>query len=356
MPDTDTSVHPTANDKLSHRKKVTARLLSLGIVVGACALALYFLARNEQYPRTDDAYVQARYITVSSEVPGRIVELPARDGQAVAPGDLLVQIDPLSYELAVAEAAAQVAALEAQIAEAERQRKAALELVALSRANTERSEAMEALAQSTYKRMTPLANQGFVTQERYDATSSAYEQARASVLMAKSNELAAELAVPSLETLRAELQASRIALQQAEVELDRTAIKAPFTGRVVNCDLAPGMMVMPGESLFTLIDTREWFVVANYREGDLRHIRLGAPAHVRLLAQPDTVFTGSVVSVGHAVQTQDAYNFGPLPTVRNQLDWIRVAQRFPVRIRIDAPQPEAAFRVGASAIVTIEQP
>lgn len=332
------------------------RVLSLGIIVGAFALALYLLSHNEHYPRTDDAYVQARYITVSSEVPGRITQLLVQEGQAVSPGDVLVQINPVSYELAVAEAAAQVAALEAQLKEAERQRKAAIELVEVSQANTERVLAQETLAKSTYDRMGPLAEQGFVTQERYDSASSEYEQARASFLMAQRNELAAELAVPSVDTLRAELQSARISLQQAEVELARATITAPFEGRVVNCDIAPGMMVMPGEPLFTLVDTHEWFVVANYREGDLKAIQEGAAARVRLLTLPGKVFQGEVVDIGYAVQTQDAYSMGPLPTVRNQLDWVRTAQRFPVRIRIDSPEPATAFRMGASAVVTIEMP
>lgn len=331
------------------------RILSVMVVLGAIALGLYLLTRGELYPRTDDAYVQARYITVSAEVPGRIVSLEVKEGSAVEPGDLLLRIDPESYELAVAEAAAQVAALEAQLREAERQRVAALELVEMAKANTERMLAKEELAQATRERMGPLAEQGFVTRERYDVVSSDYEQARAGVLMARSNELASELSVPSLEMLRAELKAARVSLMQAELELKRTEVRAPFPGRVVNCDLAPGKMVMPGEPLFTLIDTREWFVVANYREGNLEAIKVGDIARVRLLTLPHEVYTGKVVSIGHAVQTQDAFNLGPLPYVRNQLDWVRVAQRFPVRILIDEPEPESAFRVGASAVVTIEQ-
>ncbi|MGE9292060.1 MAG: efflux RND transporter periplasmic adaptor subunit [Puniceicoccales bacterium] len=335
-------------------KKTAGRILSLVVVLGALALALYLITHGEHYPRTDDAYVQARYITVAAEVPGRISGLPVRDGLAVEPGELLVQIDPKSYVLAVAAATAQIEALEAQLSEAERQRGAALELVETSKANTERALAQEQLALSTRERMAPLAQEGFVTQERFDSVTSAWEQARASVLMAKSSELSAELAVPSLDTLRAELKAARVRLAQAELELERTQVRANFPGRIVNCDIAPGMMTMPGEPLFTLVDTSEWFVMANYREGDLKNIRLGDKARVRLLTLPNKTFTGEVVSIGHGVQNSDTYNFGPLPVVRNDLDWVRLAQRFPVRIRINQPEPEAAFRIGAGAVVVIE--
>lgn len=348
-------VTQAATQPPSKAKKTLARLLSLLIILGAIALAVWLLAGSEMYPRTDDAYVQARYITVSSEVPGRIAALKVSEGQAVARGEVLLQIDPESYQLAVAEAQTQVVALEAQLSQSERQQKAAEQLVQVAQQSTEQAVAKAALAQSTYERMTPLADKGYVTKERYDSVFTEYEEARSSVLMAKSNELAAELSVPSLEALRAELKAAQVRLSQAELELRRTQVKAPFAGRVVNCDLAPGMMVSPGEPLFTLIDTGEWFVVANYREGDLKHIRVGDRATVRLLTLPEATFSGTVVSIGHAVQTQDAYNFGPLPSVRNQLNWVRVAQRFPVRIRVDEPEPQSPFRIGASAVVTIEK-
>ncbi len=348
------STEPNPPAPPSKGKKTVGRILSLVVVLGALVLAFYLITHGEHYPRTDDAYVQARYITVAAEVPGRIAELPVQDGLAVETGQLLVQIDPKSYELAVASSVAQIEALEAQLSEAERQREAALELVETSRANTERALAQEQLAQSTYERMGPLAEEGFVTKERYDAVTSAWEQARAGVLMAKSSELSAELAVPSLDTLRAELKAARVRLAQAELELERTRVLASFPGRIVNCDIAPGMMTMPGEPLFTLVDTREWFVMANYREGDLKNIHLGDKAKVRLLTLPNKTFTGEVVSIGHGVQNSDTYNVGPLPIVRSDLDWVRLAQRFPVRIRIDQPEPEEAFRIGASAVVVVE--
>lgn len=330
------------------------RLVSLFIVLATVGLAAYLLIHGESFPRTDDAYVQARYIAVSAEVPGRIVELFVRDDSAVEAGELMFQIDPESYQLAVEEIFAQVTVLEAQLKEAERRRAAAVEMAEVAKANTQRVREQEALAKMTYERLLPLSEQNYVSRERIDEALSVWKQAESAVLMARSNELAAELAIPSLETIEAELKAVRIQLAQAKLELERTQVKAPFSGRVVNCDIAPGMMVMPGEPVFTLVDTREWFVVANYREGDLRRIRVGDRARVRLMTDPDRIYDGEVISLGHAIQTQDAYDFGPLPTVRNQLNWVRLAQRFPVWIRIHDPKPEEPFRVGASAVVTVE--
>lgn len=355
---TETAGHPVpgASDKTpSPRQKLLARILSLVVIVGALVAGVYMLIRGEMYPSTDDASVQANYISVSAEVPGRIAVLAVKEGQAVAPGDLLLQIDPRSYEFAVEAATLQVKALEAQITESERQRKAAMEQVQTARANMVNMVAQEALAQSTYERMGPLMERGFVTREEYDMAATRLEQTRAGVAMAKSTEASAELMVPLLDILYVELAAAKVRLAQTMLELERTQVRAEFHGRVVGCRLAVGQMVAPGIPLFTLVDTAEWFVVANYREGDLRRIQVGDSASVVLMTLPGQTFRGEVVTIGHAVQTQNLIEIGPLPFVRNELDWVRLAQRFPVRIRIEQPEPQEAFRIGASATVVIRK-
>lgn len=339
----------------SGSRKVIARILSLVVILGALALAAWLLIGGEVYPSTDDASVQANYISVSAEVPGRIVQLAVKEGQAVAPGDLLLQIDPRSYEFAVQAASLQVQALEAQIRESERQRNAAQEQVQTARANVENMRVQEVLAQSTHERMGPLVERGFVTREEYGIATTRLEQSRAGLAMAKSSELAAGLMVPELDILYVELAAAKVRLEQTQLELERTQVRAQFHGRVVGCRLALGQMVAPGIPLFTLVNTEEWFVVANYREGDLHKIKIGSPARITLMTQQGQTFRGQVVDIGHAVQTQNLIEFGPLPFVRNELDWVRLAQRFPVRIRVEQPEPQSAFRIGVSAVVAIEK-
>lgn len=350
----ETAAAPTLPPPSSERK-LLGLIVGLTVFIAAMVLGVYLLSSNEHFPRTDDAYVQARYITVAAEVPGRIVELPVKEGSTVKAGDLLLQIDPRSYVLAVELAKAQILTLEAQITEARRQQKASIEMVEVARANTHGAQSRKNLAQSTYERMGPLAEQGFVTKESYDNAASLSQQADAGLMAAKSSELAAALAVPSLEALEAELKSMRITLAQAELALERTQVRAPFDGEVVNCNIAVGKMAMPGQPVFTLVDSSEWFVVANYRENNLEDIPVGATAHMYLHTLSGKSFSGTVVSVGYAVQTGDAFNFGTLPYVRNQLDWVRLAQRFPVRILVDDPTPRGAFRVGASATVVINK-
>jgi len=126
---------------------------------------------------------------------------------------------------------------------------------------------------------------------------------------------------------------------------------------VVNLDFPPGRMVLPGEPLFTLVDTSEWFVVARFREGDLRRMSVGKKVDVEVLTAPDRTYTGTVVNIGWGIQTDAQFDATELPFVRAELDWVRLARRFPVRIRVDQPDPVETFRVGASAVATLrEQP
>ena len=358
MSETEASSAPPTKESGKHPMlRIIAGLLSLAVILGAIALGAWLLVRGEQFPRTDDASVLARYTAVATEVPGRVVEVAVEDGQAVEKGDLLVRLDPTSYQLAVEEAAAQVSVLEAELAEAERMREAARAEVRVAEANLELALASEQLAAETLARLEPMVERSFVTAETYDEARASLQEAQASVVAAERQVTAARLAVPELEPIRQQLRAARINERQAAIELDRCTVVAPYDGRVVNLDFPPGRMVLPGEPLFTLVDTSEWFVVARFREGDLRRMSVGKKVDVEVLTAPDRTYTGTVVNIGWGIQTDAQFDATELPFVRAELDWVRLARRFPVRIRVDQPDPVETFRVGASAVATLrEQP
>jgi multidrug efflux system membrane fusion protein len=119
---------------------------------------------------------------------------------------------------------------------------------------------------------------------------------------------------------------------------------------VVNLNIAEGEFAAAGRSLFTLIDTRNWYVIANVRETDLSEIRPGTAAEIYLMSDPDRRFAGTVQSIGFGVYPEEGgSSTNGLPSVPRSINWVRVAQRFPVRIRVDEPQPPL-FRIGASAV------
>lgn len=332
----------------------TATLLAALMLASGILMGVYLLVSHEIFPRTDDAFVHANFIGVSPRIPGRIATVQVEEGALVNKGDILFTLDPADARLAVEEARAQVDALEAALKEADRRRLAAEAEEKAAAANVKRMQAKQQLAADTRNRMQAMVDRQFISQEKFEKIDSDVAQADAGVEMALREQEAATLAVPSTASLRSELQAARTALAEAQLTLDRTTVRAPFTGRIVDCDLLPGRVVAPAEPLFTLIDTSRWFVIANFREGDLRKIQPGSKATVKLLTEPGRSYQGTVTATGYAVQTRDRIDLLSLPYVRKDLDWVKLAQRFPVRILIDQPEPPEAFRIGASALVALD--
>ena len=145
--------------------------------------------------------------------------------------------------------------------------------------------------------------------------------------------------------------AAEAAVHAAELDLGYCRVPAPFSGRVVNLNISVGAFARTGVEVFTLVDTGTWYVVANFREGQLRHIPAGAPADIYLQSQPGRRFQGTVVGLGWAILPEDGTSVMGLPRVEKSINWVRLAARFPVRIKVE--DPDESFRVGASAVATV---
>ena len=142
-----------------------------------------------------------------------------------------------------------------------------------------------------------------------------------------------------------------IALMQ--FRLDMMTVRAPFDGRVVSLKTSVGQFASALKPVFTLIDTEHWYVIANFRETELKNIRAGTPATVYLMSDTGKRFKGTVDSIGYGVLPDDGgLVLGGLPRVQRSINWVRVAQRFPVKIRVDQPDAEL-FRIGASAVAQL---
>jgi len=280
-------------------------------------------------------------------------------------------------------------AADAEIARLEAQRVASE--AALHRANAESRNADAHLA-----RLEPLLPEKFVTEDKVDeartrrvSAAMAAEQARTSVLAAdaalnearakkraavatlaatraqhlateaalrqsKSERARAEDAVGQVANMNARVAAAEAALHSAELDLEYTRVRAPFSGRVVNLNISPGAFARSGAEVFTLVDTGTWYVMANFRETQLRHIPAGAPVDLYLQSQSGRRFRGTVVGLGWAVLPENGTSVNGLPRVERSLDWIRLAARFPVRIKVE--DPDESFRIGASAVATVRGP
>jgi len=140
-----------------------------------------------------------------------------------------------------------------------------------------------------------------------------------------------------------------------ELHLSYCKVIAPFSGRVINLNISAGAHVTTGVPVFSLLDTNKWYVIANFREAEIRHMAPGSEAIVYLSSAPNQRFRGRVQGIGWAVKLEGEIDLPPsgVPYVKRELNWVRVAQRFPVRIEVENPD-QNLFRMGASAVAIIK--
>ena len=375
---------------------------ALAFAILAIAVAVWQTNRN---PRTDDASVRANYVQFAPEVSGRIVSLPITDNALVQQGAVLFLIDSRPYEYALQQALADQQLLEKQIEDAQRRiaaqssgveaAKAALAgsetqtltaassaeashaAVERAQASLDTAEAQKELANSDLKRIEPLLAKQYVTPEQVDTARTkariaehAYAEAQASLQQAIAHEKQAQFvqkeatvavaasqarlhqsahSVDTLDSLAAQRPAKAAKVASARLDLERCTVVAPFTGYVTNLNISQGEYAKPGVPLFTLIDTRKWYVVANYRESELKSIAPGKHVDLYLMGNSTRRFDGVVESIGFGVSPDDFGLSNGLPQIQHTLNWVHLAARFPVRIRVLNPDL-ALFRIGETAV------
>ncbi len=330
-----------------------ARLISIAVVVLAAALALYTLHESDIHPSTSDSSIDADVVHVAAAVGGRIIELPVSENARVPEGALLFQLDPLPYRLAVEQTAADLAIAEAQLDTQRRvlatQRSAAI----IATDQTKSAQVNHDLAARTLGRLRPLASNGYVPQQQLDQAQVLENDTATKLTQAKEQEAAAYRAIDTEAAAEATVRARKAALAIAQRGLDNTTVRASHNGLVVGLTVSTGEMIVPSQSLFTMINTDEWFAIANFRETDLNAMAVGDCATVFSMIDRQIPIKGVVQGIGWGVADQDRINIPrSVPYVERSLNWVRVAQRFPVRVRLKNP-PQQLMRLGASAVVEI---
>jgi len=370
------------NDNTELRKRLE-RWVSAAIVIAAAGFGCFVLYHTGRYPRTDDAEVSANFIGIAPQVEGPLIRLNVKDNQFVKKGELLYEIDGRPYQYALENALSEEATLEGQINDEQRKIAALVSAVSVAQANIHSAEAevLEAergvararaewnYANNNLHRLEPLLTKQFVTVDQVDrartsetAQAEALRQSESALQLAKA-QLNASLAqheqaghaVTTLEPLVNQRGAKAAAVQTARYNLNNCRVYAPFDARVTNLTISEGAYAHVGQQMFTLIDARTWWAIGNFREGELKRIAPGMRADVYVLSKPDVRFSGVVDSIGFGV-TPDPDLLGKLeaglPDVQRTLNWVHLASRYPVRVRVENPTPDV-FRVGESAVVTI---
>jgi multidrug efflux system membrane fusion protein len=387
------------------------RMLSVAIVVGAIVLGLVVFYHASYFPQTDDSEILANFIGIAPQVEGPLVRLSVHDNQFAKKGDLLFEIDDRPYRYALEKALSEQATLEGQISDERKRIAALLSAVSVSEANVHSTEAdvhrwvaavdqaeadvataeqavSRAKAEWSYAnnnlhRVEPLLAKQYVTVDQVDrartseisqaelvkqaqsqlrqaqaalqATLAQEERSKALVGQSKAQHEQSRNAVTTLEPLINQRGAKASVIDTARYNLNNCRVYAPFDARVTNLLISEGAYAHVGQQMFTLIDARTWWAVANFREGQLQHIAPGMRADVYIMSKPNVRFSGVVDSVGFGV-TPDADVVGRLepglPDVQRTLNWVHLASRFPVRVRVANP-PQELFRLSESAVVVM---
>ena len=327
------------------------RIIAAAAIVIALVLCILVVFAIDRSPRTHDARLFAFSAAMASEISGRIVRVNVANDQAVTKGSPLILIDPAPYEMQLRQARAQVAALKAQIGLTGRQVESQNSGALAADSQVQRAVEQLKYARDTRQRLEPLVSPGFVTQQQLDEARTNESSALAALHAITRDARQAHQAVGDTLSLEAQLEGAEAAEALAARNLDLTTLRAPFDGVVVGLQIAEGTFALSGHPLFSLIKSDAWYAIADFRETELPRIAVGDHATVWTMADSGRAIGGHVESLGSGVQSTDQDGPG-LPQVGRDLDWVVVAQRFPVWVHLDHPPPEA-MHVGMTASVKV---
>jgi multidrug efflux system membrane fusion protein len=344
-----------ARSAYTRRRSLLGSVIAGLVIVSAITAWWFYSQQADENPLSEDAVLTASIVNIASSVPGRVSAIAVAEDQKVSKGELLFEIDPVSFRLAVDQARADLRMAEAARNAQHRSINAEESNAAIAADQVVRARTNLTLAEQSLARLTPLLRNGYVTAQQVDDARTARDDARTSLAQAVRQADAATSLVSTLDESEALVDARRAALALAERSLANTIIRAPHDGRVVGLTVSAGEIVAPGQSVFTLIDTATWYANAAFLETELAGITMEDCARIVVLADRSVRIAGTVAGIGWGVISGDVVNLPRgLPYVPKSLNWVRIIQRFPVRIRLIDP-PEELMRIGASAVAVVRR-
>ena len=352
------------------------KYLLTGAVVLVAVLAV--LIKYWDYvanPWTRDGQVRADIVQITPRISGPIVRLPIVDNQFVKAGDLLFEIDPRTFQAAVDKARAELDQTGDNVLSLEKQVEAAEAAVEVSRGNIAQAKSSIAQMDATieknraeYVRQQNLlprratseksverakANLEVSVQEKL-ASEASLLQAQASLLESEADLAEARANLGALGEENPQLRAALAALQEAELDLEFTEVRAPVDGYVTNLNLQLGTQAVTNQPALALVDGASYYVWGFFRENTIADIRPGDQALVTLMTYPDTPIKGRVESLGWGIAQQDgSTGVDLLPNVDPTFEWIRLAQRIPIRIELTELPDGVELRVGTTGSVLV---
>jgi len=319
-------------------KKIIITILVLVVLLGGYAF-VHFSGNSRS---TENAYISADVVNVASLVSGRVKTVYIKDNQFVHAGDALFDIDTAPFAIALTRAQADLALAQQNA----RQDNAEINV---ARAQISQTESDLANAKATYARNKELVAQNFLTQQAVDDTFSRVQTLQASLDQARAK-LSKALSAPEKTEERGDVLKAQAAIAQAKLDLEHTHMSATQDGQISNLTLTAGSMVGLGVPLFALIAENSFHIDANFKETELVGIHPGQEVDIQIDMYPGQHFKGKVESLSGGTGTA----FSLLPPQNATGNWVKIAQRVPVRIKFAPTDAEHPLRIGATATVSVQ--
>ncbi len=341
---------PQTRPGFLRRHRLLLIFAAIALIAGAIA-AYRFWTVSSEYVTTTDAFIAARFFTVSPKVGGYIIDVPVTDNESVSTSQVLAKIDPRDYEAALDQAQAQLGQAEAAIPNIDAQIQAQKAQIAQAEAQVNDAKAALKFAQEENDRAQKLVKTGAGTVQAAQHAHSQLLQAQATTDRYQAALLAAQRQLAALQAQRrvseAAIAAAKAQVEQAGLNLSYTVVKADQAGNVAQLTAAKGQLVQPGQSLMVIVPIKKW-VVANFRETQIYRIHPGEPADITVDAYAGRVFRGHVTSIQRGSGTA----FSLLPAENATGNFVKVVQRVPVRIDFDK-EPDVVLGPGMSVLPSV---
>ena len=330
------------------RRKRLRIILLVGLPAIAALVGLVLYLSGGRYISTDNAYVGAQKVLITTDISDKIIHVAIIEGQHVKPGDELFTLDPVPFRLALEQAQAKLAAARSDYDKLKANLTSLVTLVDLANKNVE-------LKQRDVERKNKLANTQAGSQADLDTAASAMVTAQLQAQFAiqqRDTTLSQLLGNPDLPIARfPEYAQAKAALDQAQRDSDHTVVRAPISGTATQVDnIQVGRFVAAGTPILSVVDDQAPWVDANPKETDITYLRVGQTATLDVDSFPDHTFKGHVVAVSPGTGAQ----FSILPPQNATGNWIKVVQRVPLRIAFDKDEDTHLLRAGMSVVVDID--
>ena len=323
-------------------KKNLTRLFFIGSLIAVCICGYYWYQYRGVHPSTDDAYLQANMVNIAPQISGVVSHVAIKNHDQVKAKDLLFEIDSKPYEVALNKAKADLVSAIQGTQSLQAQIKAQESIVT-------QQQAQLVYTQKQYDRTQELVKQKLYPQSQGDEVTSQLKVAQASLQAAQDTlaQLQAQLGESGVNN--ASIQAAKAAVNSAHINLSYTKVYSPSDGQLENVDLQEGNPVVAFQELFSIVKQNKWWVSANFKETQLKRIRVGQPVTIKIDMYPDQTFHGTITSFSSG----SGASFALLPPENATGNWIKVTQRFPVWISV-TENPKYPFRLGASCTATVD--